>query len=155
MLTVYTGSFVIHLSHTYVSSLGIFSCESSWVPSLSTVEKKRGKSAKKCLTNDSVNGSLCTDSPRVSIISIIFSFDHKKRPQENHYFVTEPVASECCWYLFINMTNYEMTFLKSIRFVCITQKCLMRTTTMTGMMTNEGINGPSRANVVNFGQIHY
>ena len=97
----------------------------------------------------------CAQTPPEYQSSQLFSASTTKRPQENHYFVTEPVASECCWYLFINMANSEMTFLKSIRFVWITQKCLMRTTTMTGMMTNEGINGPSRANVVNFGQIHY
>ena len=97
----------------------------------------------------------CAQTPPEYQSSQLFSASTTKRPQENHYFVTEPVASECCWYLFINMANSEMTFLKSIRFVWKTQKCLMMTTTMTGMMTNEGINGPSRANVVNFGQIHY
>ena len=145
--------FVIHLSYTPIIPWDLLMWIFLGAFLVNCGEEKR-KSAKKCLTNDSVNGSLCTDSPRVSIFTIIFSFDHKKAARKP-FFVTEPVASECCWYLFINMTNYEMKFLKSIRFVWITQKCLMMTTTMTGMMTNEGINGPSRANVVNFGQIHY
>ena len=146
---VFRYSSFIHTYHplgsSHVNLLGCLPCQ-LW-------RRKEGK-VLKSVWQMTLLMDRCAQTPPEYQSSQLFSASTTKKGTKKTIF--------CQWTCGIGMLlvpvckyDYEMTFLKSIRFVWITQKCLMRTTTMTGMMTNEGINGPSRANVVNFGQIHY